>query len=323
LRQAIEEGLKANLSLLVARSRVDEAEGTRVRRQSAAFLPRFRAQALVNYQTLNFRASGLTFPGIPEVVGPFTNYDFRLFGEQNLLDLQTYHGWKASEYALEANKLDYQDSRDLIIRSVAGLYLDAQTAAARVDTAQSRRNVSEALFQLAKSKHDAGTATGVDLLRSQVQLANDKQALLVAQNQYKLTLLTLSRNIGISPGSPIELAEFLSFQPLPLPQAASVESSALQARADYMSLARQRQDLVEQQRASRARYFPKISMSGNYGGIGGSTSSIQGTGIIQGQADFTVFDRDRTGEAQEIAGRIQRIDDEAADLRRGIEQTSR
>ena len=41
--------------------------------------------------------------------------------------------------------MDYQDSRDLIIRTIAGLYLDAQSAAARVDAAQSRRTVSEAL----------------------------------------------------------------------------------------------------------------------------------------------------------------------------------
>jgi outer membrane protein TolC len=257
------------------------------------------------------------------VVGPFSNYDFRVFVDQNILDLQTYRGWKASEYALEASKMDYQDARDLIIRSIASLYLDAQSAAARADAAQSRRNVSEALYQLAKSKHDAGTATGVDLLRSQVQFANDKQALLAAQNQYKQSLLVLARNLGMSPGAPLELAEPLRFQPLLLPRAEGVISLALLARADYVSLASQRQELVEQQRASHARYFPKFGISGNYGGIGGSTSSVQGTGIIQGQIDFTVFDRDRNGEAQELASRIERIDDQIADLRHGIEQDVR
>jgi outer membrane protein TolC len=36
-----------------------------------------------------------------------------------------------------------------------------------------------------------------------------------------------------------------------------------------------------------------------------------------------VFDGDRNGEAQEIASRIKRIDDQMADLRRGIEQDIR
>jgi outer membrane protein TolC len=96
--------------------------------------------------------------------------------------------------------------------------------------------------------------------------------------------------------------------------------SALLARPDYLSLASQRLGLVEQQRANRARHFPKLSINGNYGGLGRSIGSMQGTGIIQGQIDFTIFDRDRSGEAQEIASRVKRIDDQIADLRRGIEE---
>ena len=111
------------------------------------------------------------------------------------------------------------------------------------------------LYKLAKDKHDAGTATGVDVLRAQVQLANDKQALLVAQNQYKQSLLALARNLGMSPSTPLELAEPLRYQPLTQPQAESLVPSALLARPDYLSLASQRQGLVEQQRASHARYF--------------------------------------------------------------------
>jgi outer membrane protein TolC len=176
---------------------------------------------------------------------------------------------------------------------------------------------------LAKSKHDAGTATGVDLLRAQVQLANDKQALLAVQNQYKQSLLILARNLGMSPGTPLELAEPLRFQPLALPQAETAIPSALLARSDYLSLATQRRELAEQQSASHARYFPKLSINGNYGGLGRSIGGIQGTGLIQGQIDFTLFDRDRQGEAQEIVSRLKRIDDQIADLRHGVEQDIR
>jgi outer membrane protein TolC len=253
-------------------------------------------------------------------VGPFSNYDFRVYGEQNLVDLQSYRGWKASERALDAGKMDYQDARDLIVRAIAGLYLNAQSAGARVDTAQSRVTASDVLYKLAKDRHDAGTATGVDVLRSQVQLANDKQALLVAQNQYKQSLLALARNLGMRPSTPLELAERLRYQPLTQPQAESLVPSALLARPDYLSLASQHQGLVEQQRANHARSLPKLSINGNYGGLGRSIGSVQGTGIIQGQIDFTVFDRDRSGEAQELASRVKRIDDQIADLRRGIEE---
>jgi outer membrane protein TolC len=320
LRDAIQKALQANLNVLVADTRVEEAEGTRIRRLSAALLPQVRVQSYANFQNRSLSAFGISLPGVPAVVGPFSNYDFRFYAQQNIVDLQSYRGWKASERALDAGKMDYQDARDLIIRAVASLYLNAQSAAARADAAQSRVTDSDVLYKLAKDKHDAGTATGVDVLRSQVQLANDKQALLVAQNQYKQSLLSLARNLGMRPSTPLELAEPLRYQPLIQPQAEALVPSAVLARPDYLSLASQRQGLVEQQRASRARYYPKLSINGNYGELGRSIGSVQGIGMIQGQIDFTVFDRDRSGEAQELASRVKRIDDQIADLRRGIEE---
>ena len=323
LNDAIQKGLQANLNVLLSDSRVDQAEGARQRRFSAALLPRLTVETYANVHNLNVRAFGLSFPGAPSVVGPLSNYDFRLYGQQNVLDLASYRALKASEQALNAAKLDDKDARDLIVRAVAALYLNAESAAARADAAQSRVNDANALFKLAKDKHDAGTATGVDVLRAQVQLANDCQALLTAQNQYKQTLLQLTREIGINPGTPIELAESLTFHPLAEQTPESLVNTALLARADYLSLASQRQSLVEQQRANRARNYPKLSINGNYGGIGRSIGGVQGTGAIQGQIDFTLFDRDRNGEALEIAAQIKAIDDRIADLRRGIDQDVR
>jgi len=325
LQDAIQKGLQANLSVLVAGTRVDEAEGTHERRLSAALLPRVNAQTYANVQNRDLRAFGLSLPGIPipSVVGPFSNYDFRVYAQQNIVDLESYRGLKASERALDAGRMDLQDARDLIVRSIAGLYLNAQSASARVEAAQSRVTDSNTLFKLAKDKHDAGTATGVDVLRAEVQLANDRQAKLVAENQLKQSLLTLARNMGMSPGTPLELAEPLRYQALSQPDSETLVPTALLARADYLSLVSQRQSLLEQQRASQARFYPKLSINGNFGAIGRSIGGVQPTGLIQGQIDFTVFDRDRNGEAQELAGRVKRIDDQIADLRRGIDEDIR
>ena len=323
LRDAIQRGLQANLSVLVADTRVEEAEGTRTRRLSAAVLPRVTGQSYANLQNRSLEAFGISAPGFPAVVGPFSNYDFRLYAQQNIFDLSTYRSWKASKRALDASKMDYQDARDLIIRSVASLYLNGQSAQARVEAAQTRVTDSATLYQLASDKHGAGTATGVDVLRARVVLANDKQALLVAQNQYKQALLALARNLGMSPATPLELAETLHYQPVTEPQAEGVVASALLGRPDYLSLASQRQELIEQQRSSRARYFPKFSVNGNYGELGRSVGGALGTGLIQGQMDITLFDRDRSGEAQVLASRLKRVDDQIADLRRGIEEDIR
>jgi outer membrane protein TolC len=323
LQDAIQKGLQANLNVLVASTRVEEAEGARMRRLSAALLPRVNAQVYANAQNRDLQAFGISAPGFPSVVGPFSNYDFRVYAQQNVVDLQSYRGLKASEHAVEAGRMDERDARDLIVRAVAALFLNAQSAAARADSAQSRVNDSSALLKLAKDKHDAGTATGVDVLRAEVQLANDRQALLIAQNQTRQSLLELARNMGMNPGSPLELAEPLNYRPLRQPEIDTLVPAALLARADYLSLISQRAGLVEQQGVNRARSYPKLSVSGNIGEIGRSIGGVRTTGLVQGQIDFTVFDRDRNGEAQELASRVKRIDDQIADMRRGIDEDLR
>ncbi len=325
LQDAIQQGLRANLNVLLAGSRVEQDEGSQTRSLSAALLPRVNAQVYANYQNRDLQAFGISIPGlpIPKVVGPFSNYDFRIYAQQNVVDLASYRSLKAAGQALDAGKMDEQDARDLVVRVVASLYLNAQSAQARAQAAQSRVTDSNALLKLAQDKHGAGTATGVDMLRAQVQLANDQQALLEAQNAYKQALLALARNLGLDPATPLELAEPLHFQALSQEQPDDLLPGALASRADYLSLDRQRQSLVEQQSANRARYYPKVSINGNIGELGRSIGGVATTGLIQGQIDFTIFDRDREGEAQQLAGRLKSVDDQIADLRRGVDEDIR
>ncbi|HTW81053.1 MAG TPA: TolC family protein [Terracidiphilus sp.] len=324
LEDAIHRALEANLSVLEAQTRVEEDQGTKTRTQ-AALLPRVSAQTYANYQNRDLRAFGISVPGLPlpNVVGPFSNYDFRIYAQQNVLDLASYRSWKASQRAIDADKLSEQDARDMIVRVAASLYLTAQSAAARTQAAQSRVTDSVTLLKLAQDRHDAGTATGVDVLRAQVQLANDRQSLLEADNQYKQSLLELARNLGMNPGTPLELAEPLRYQSLDQPVPDVLVTAALTSRADYQSLISLRTTIIEQQRANRARFYPKVSINGNIGELGRSIGGVDTTGLIQGQIDFTIFDRDREGEAQQLAARLRRIDDQVEDLRRGVDEDIR
>lgn len=322
LREAVQKGLQANLRVLVGETRLEEAQGTRERRFSA-LLPRVREENLVNLQNRNLRAFGISLPGAPAVVGPFSNFDFRVYADQPVLDLQSWHTWKSAQQQVEVTRRDYQDARDQIVRQIAGLYLNAQVAQARAEAAQVRVTAADALYKLARDRHDAGVATGVDVLRAQVQLSNEKQRLLESRNDAQQTLLVLARNIGMNPGTPIELAEVLQFKSQAKQDLAQLLQSSLLGRPDYLSLQTQRLVLMEQQRASRARYWPKFSVGGNYGFLGRSMGDLPGTGMLQGTLSITLYDRDRKGEALELAARMKRVDDQLGDLKLGIEEEIR
>ncbi len=324
IEDAIAQALKTNLSVKVAEAQVEQAAGTRERRLSN-LLPRVTADQVTRYENQNLQALGLSSPKlpIPTVVGPFSNYDYRISGNQPIIDRQAYHALKASERQQDASKLSYKDTRDVIIRQTAGLYLDSQTAKAEVEADEARLETSKALLKLAQDQHDHGIATGIDVVRAQVQLQRDEQTLLVAQDNYDTSVLNLQRFIGMAPGTPVELAQRLEFSPLPVPEINEATQTALQERDDYRSLFSQREAILEQQKAAHARYLPRLSVDGNYGPLGRSYGTMPGIGLIEGVVSITVFDRDREGEPMELGAELHQIDARIADMRRGIEQDLR
>jgi outer membrane protein TolC len=333
LKEAIELALKKNLSVRVAGTEVEELEGTRERRR-AALLPHVSADGLAIRQNIDLAAMGISFPkinlpavgfsfAVPSVVGPFAHYDVRVAANQALIDRQAYHNWKASEKQEQAAKLSYQDMRDLVVREAAGLYLDAQAASAEVEAAESRLTTSQILEKLARDQHEQGLATAVDVVRAQVQLARDRQNLLVGRDTYQTSLLALARFLGLNPGAPLELAERLEFHSVQAPEIGLAMHTALEARSDYRSLLTQRESLIEQQKASRARYLPKLAINADYGPEWRTFGNVAGIGEVQGTVTLTLFDRDRNGEQRELESRVRRLSEQIDDLGRGIEQDLR
>ncbi len=324
LDEAIRRGLQTHLRVQTAQARMEELAGTRERAR-AALLPRARLEASATLQNRNLAALGISAPGIPipEVVGPFSIYDTRASVEHPLLDLRAYHTWRASEKLQAAAAQSYQEMRDQIVGFVATLYLNAQAAGARVEAARARVATAEELLRLARERHGAGVATGVDVLRAEVELTDARQRLLEMRTAEQRALLLLARNIGLRPGTPIELAEALQFVPLEQPEPAQVVAAALDSRADYRALLEQRAALQRELEASRARRWPRLWLGGNYGGLGRTVGDLRGTGALQATLVLALFDPDRGGEQAEIEARIRALDVQITDRQRGIEQEVR
>jgi len=322
LRDAIQLALKRNIDVQVSATEVSEAEGARTR-SLAALLPHASGDAVANLVKNNLSIEGISFPGLPTTVGPFAYYDFRVFGSQAIVDRQAFHAWKASVRQEDAAKLSYQDTRNLVVRETARLYLQSETAQAEVEAAQSRVQTSQVLESLASDQHAQGLATAIDVVRSQVQLARDQQALLVAENNYQTSLLALARFLGLSPGTSIELAEKLQFRHVEVPDVEQALPAALAVREDYRALLNQQESLIEQQKASHARYLPVLSVSGNYGAAGRNFGTMPFNGGIEGVLSISIFDRDRSGEREQIESRAARLKAQIDDLSRGIEQDLR
>ena len=73
---------------------------------------------------------------------------------------------------MTAARSDSDSAAELVAANTARAYLAAVKADADVETAQANVTLSQALLTQARNQKDAGTGTGIEITRANVQLAN-------------------------------------------------------------------------------------------------------------------------------------------------------
>lgn len=142
-------------------------------------------------------------------------------------------------------------------------YFDVAKASELVTVAQARLNRAIEGQAAAERRLQVGTATRSDVLRSQLETTNARNALATAQAQVRATTFALGRLVGVD--GPVFAKQFN--QPAPRPLAMSDDELARLAveQAPFVTTASAN---VESSRASasvaRAQYLPSLRLSGGY-----------------------------------------------------------
>ncbi len=77
------------------------------------------------------------------------------------------------------------DARDLVVQAAASAYLQIIADASRVEAIRSQVETAQALYDRANDQQNAGTAAGIDVLRAQVELKQQQQRLLAADQSVR------------------------------------------------------------------------------------------------------------------------------------------
>jgi outer membrane protein TolC len=318
LRDAIDRGLRTNLGILVSDSTSEGARGQRMRALSA-LLPNINAGISQHEEQLNLKTIGfdLTIPGltIPTIVGPFHYTDLRASATWSAFDYSAIKNHRSAQEGERAARLSAQDARDVVVQAVGSAYLQIIADASRIDAIKSQVETSQALYQRAADQRTAGTAAGIDVLRAQVELKQQQQRLLAAENQFARDKLALGRVIGFVTEQQFDISETVPFSPLTSITEDEAVRTALDQRPDYQGYKAQVRSAEEAVKAARAERYPTGSISGDYGDVGTSLASSHGTFSFTASAQVNVFNggRIRADEVQAQASLKQRRD-ELADL---------
>ncbi|MGA3096876.1 MAG: TolC family protein [Bryobacteraceae bacterium] len=241
----------------------------------AALLPDVSAALSDQSRTSNLAAMGLTslaipIPGFefPHFVGPFTTMDARVSASQSVFDFASIRRFQASKTAVSAAKSDVNAAQEQVAAQVARAYLAAVKATVDVETAESNVTLSLAVQTQAENQKNAGTGTGIEITRARVQLANDRQHLLVAQNARRSAYLQLLRAMGLRLDTELALTDKLEFLPVDPVTLEQAKALAVKERPDYRAQQERESNARMAASATKLERLPSVAAFGDYGSNG-------------------------------------------------------
>jgi outer membrane protein len=306
LKRAVEIATspEGNTKIQLSGEALKQAE-SRAAQARAALLPDLEAAFSEQSLTRNLAAQGITvvvpIPGFhfPTFVGPFSTMDARITGSQNVLDFSSIRRLQASRVGISAAKSDVSGSEEQVAAQVARAYLAAVKADADVEMAQANVTLSEAVLKQSENQKAAGTGTGIEITRARVQLANDRQRLLVAQNQRRSAQLQLLRAMGVRLDTELELTDKLAYVPVDAITVEQAKAQALKERPDYQAQQERERNARLSASATKLERLPAVAAFGDYGASGTGLNNSLPTRTVGIQVRVPLFDGGRRDARRE------------------------
>jgi len=267
---AVKQNPTAQIAVLTAAQSVQDKNIAR-----AALLPQADLSVKDEAQRANIEAQfgGRKIPGFPQHVGPYQIFSAGPSFGGPVFDLTLWKRYQAAQNTAVASKATSLSTREQVILLVVSQYIGTLRAVANVQASQSRVDLAQALYDQAADLQKEGVGTGIDTLRANVELQNEKQRLIEAQNDRETSLFGLSKLLNLDPRQQIELADSLSFFDTPQPEVETSIEEALVERQEWKSLQEQVKAARSDKKASQYSRLPALRFDGDWAYLGTSTAT--------------------------------------------------
>jgi outer membrane protein TolC len=307
LKRAVEVALtpQGNVNIKLAGEALRQAQ-ERSTEARAALLPNVDGAVSYLSRTADLAAQGLgtlaiPIPGFhfPQFVGPFSVMDARLSGSESVFDLSAIRRYQAAKTGVSASRGDVETTDEQVAGTVARNYLAAVRADADVETAEANVKLSEAVLQQAEDQKSAGTGTGIEITRAKVQLANDKQRRLEAENARRAAYLHLLRAMGMRLDLELQLTDKLAYTPMDAVALDQARAEALKSRPDFRAQQEREQTARYSASATKMERLPSVAAFGDYGSSGSGMENALPTRTYGISVKVPIFDGGRRDARRE------------------------
>jgi outer membrane protein TolC/ABC-type transporter Mla MlaB component len=312
---AVKQNPTAQIAVLQAAQAVQDKNIAR-----AGLLPQADLQTYDAVRRSNIQAQlGINIPGFPQHIGPINIFNAGPTFGMPVFDLNLWNRYRSAKAGANASRENSNSTREQVILLVVSQYIGTLRAMATVEAAQSRVELAQALYDQAADLQKEGVGTGIDTLRANVELQNEKQTLLVAQTDRDASLFGLSKLLNLDPRQEIQLEDSLSFFDTPQPEVDPSIDEALAVRPEWKALLEQSKAAEFDKKASQDLRLPTLRVDGNWAYQG--TRLNNGIPVYNYQAtmDVPLFTGGRThAEIVKSDLQLKVLNEQKADLRNQI-----
>jgi outer membrane protein TolC len=267
----------------------------------------------------NFKIGGHAAPNVAPIQKVYQG-DAQFQLQQAVFNVPAFYLYRAARKAVEATEWQQLNSRGGVVLEVGGLYLRAIADAAQIRNAEQLVQQDELVYLHAKAAKDAGTGIDLDVLRAQVQLQQEQQQLVQAQNAEAKDKIQLNRVMNQPAGQQLELVDtvpFAQFDAMPLDDALKL---AYERRKDLRGYQAQLEVAQETQKAVKFERLPTFGIGGFYGVVDVTSSVTHGDFAAAGQMSIPLFEEGQLRGQKEVAvAQSRALQQRVADTRAAIE----
>ena len=282
----------------LATLRTTEADA-RVRQARSALLPSLAISGAWVNRTFNSKSLGISFPtppgqpGLPELIGPFDNYDGRVRATQTVFDWSSVKRVRAAGAQADGSRAERGATVESAAQTAATAYLRAARAAAVVAARRADSSIAAELVTLAEAQKRAGVSAAIDVTRARTQLVTAQGLTIIARNELDRARIALARALAIDPATPLELADTLAAglanAEVPGDRQAAV-AAALAGRPDLQAEVARGAAARQTGSAIRAERLPRLDLEADYGVNGLTMPSAISTRQVALQVTVPILD---------------------------------
>lgn len=321
LEQSVALALKQNPTQQIAVINAAESvQDKNITRSDLLPQANFKVADSANRVNVKAQFGGLPlFPGIPGHIGPYQLFSAGPSFGSTVFDFSLWKRYQASRSNVDAAKAQSLSTRESVILLVVSQYIGTLRAVANVEASRSRVELAQALYDQAADLQKEGVGTGIDTLRANVELQNEKQRLMEAENDRDASLFGLSKLLNLDPRQKIELADQLSFFETPQPEVDTSIDQALSTRQEWKATEADEKVATYEKQSAQYQRLPALRFDGYWDYFGTSTSTGIPTYQYQASVNFPLFTSGRIrAQVTKSDLEIQKVEQQKADLRNQI-----